>query len=161
MGGKGGGGARGVAGSPTEFRMEGAHFSALTLPHGHRHTSRERPQSPDWPRLPPPNASTCPRSPAPARRPGAPAGWLGPRRRVPGMTRLCLPHSPANHRHHPLPHMVIAGMKELESENPLIWVNEKVGRRELGKSKIMGDGGKVPLGASRKVLSLLWAHSTL
>lgn len=50
--------------------------------------------------------------------PGAPAGWSKPRRRVPGMAGPCLPHSQANHRHHLLPHAVIARMKQLESENP-------------------------------------------
>lgn len=70
-----------------------------------------------------------------------------------------LPPTQANHCHHLPPHSVIARIKELSLKTTLNCVNERVRRGEVGKSKIMAYGDKVPLlGARRKVASLNSQH---
>ena len=55
--------------------------------------------------------------------------------------------------------MVIARIKELSLKTTLNCVDERVPRKEVGKSKVMAYGDKVPLlGAMRKVTSLNSPH---
>lgn len=143
--------------------MKGTHFSVLTLAHDLAAPGWRNSGAPAGLCCPLPAPPSAPEALLQPRPPGSPSGPPKPSACVPAYVPLFagawLPPTQANHCHHLPPHSVIARIKELSLKTTLNCVNERVRRGEVGKSKIMAYGDKVPLlGARRKVASLNSQH---